>query len=346
MKNDFYGIVYSLKFKNENIDAAAGGGANIYLGDHYGNIAWMKYAGNIEKDFMWYFNESRKGEISLYGKINYKLSEKTSLFGDLQYRYIDYRMEGADDDLKDIGQNHNFGFFNPKAGIFYSLSHDQDAWLSFSVANREPTRADFKEASGDASATPKPETLYDTELGYSLRKSKSSFGANLYVMYYKDQLVPTGELSNVGYPITTNVAKSYRIGLELTAGISPAEFFSWDFTLTLSRNKIVDFVEYYTDYNTTDWTSEYLSKSHGDVDIAYSPSVICSGDMKFKISKSLSIHLISKYAGKQYFDNTMSEDRRIDPYFVNNIRLDYSPHLKNIKGFDFQLLLNNVFNAE
>jgi iron complex outermembrane receptor protein len=346
MKNDFYGLVYSFKYKNEKVDAAAGGGANLYLGDHFGDIIWMAYAGNNGNDYRWYFNESRKGEISLYGKINYKLTEMTSLFGDLQYRNINYKMSGVDDDLKDISQQHNFGFFNPKAGLFFSLSPDQDAWLSFSVANREPTRSDFKEASGDANATPKPETLYDTELGYSLRKSKSSFGANLYAMYYNNQLVPTGELSNVGYPITTNVAKSYRIGVELTAGIRPAEFFSWDFSLTLSRNKIADFVEYYTDYNTTDWTSEYLSKNHGDVDIAYSPSIICSGDLKFALSKSLSVHLISKYAGKQYFDNTMSDNRSIDPYFVNNVRFDYSPLVKNIKGLDFQFILNNIFNAE
>jgi iron complex outermembrane receptor protein len=346
MKNDFYGLVYSLKYKNERIDAAAGGGANLYLGDHFGDIIWTKNAGSMVEDYRWYFNESRKGELSLYGKISYQLSERTSLFGDLQYRYIDYEMEGFDDDLKDITQKHNFGFFNPKAGLFFSIKPDQDAWLSFSVANREPTRADFKEASGDDNATPKPETLYDTELGYTIRKSKSSFGANLYAMYYKDQLVPTGELSNVGYPITTNAAKSYRLGIELTAGIMPVEFFSWNVNLTLSRNKILDFIEYYTDYNTSDWTSEYLSKNHGDVDIAYSPSIICSGDMKFTLSKSLTVHLISKYAGKQYFDNTMSENRSIDPYFVNNVRLDYSPNLKKIKGLDIQLLLNNVLNAE
>ncbi len=346
LKNDFYGLVYSIKLKNEKIDAAAGGGANLYFGDHFGELVWMKYAGNTAKDYRWYFNESRKGEISFYGKMSYSLSEKTSLFGDLQYRYINYKMSGTDDDLKDITQQHNFGFFNPKAGLFFSVSPGQDLWLSFSVANREPTRADFKEASGDDSATPQPETLYDTELGYTLRKTKSTFGVNIYAMYYTDQLVPTGELSNVGYPISTNVAKSYRMGIELTAGIKPADFFSWDVNLTLSRNRIIGFVEYYTDYSTSDWTSEYLSKNHGDVDIAYSPSIIFSGDMKFALSKSLSIHLISKYAGKQYFDNTMSENRVIDPYFVNNVRLDYSPHLKNIRGLDIQFLLNNVLNAE
>ena len=149
MSNDFYGLVYSLKYKNERIDAVAGGGMNLYLGDHFGRIIWMRKAGNIEKDYQWYFNNSRKGEISLYGKLNYSLSDKISVFGDMQYRHILYRMEGVDDDLKDIGQEHSFGFFNPKAGVFFSITPNQDAYYSFSLANREPTRADYKEAAGD-----------------------------------------------------------------------------------------------------------------------------------------------------------------------------------------------------
>ena len=241
MSNDFYGLVYSLKYQKERIEATIGGGMNQYLGDHFGKIIWMKYAGNTEKDYQWYFNDSRKGEISLYGKVNYSLSEKTSIFGDLQYRHILYKMKGIDDDLKDIGQEHRFGFFNPKAGIFYSITPNQDAYFSFSVANREPTRTDFKEASGDPDAAPKPETLYDSEMGYKLRTGKASVGVNFYGMIYRDQLVPTGELSDVGYSIMTNVEKSYRMGLEITAGIKPADFIDWDMNLTLSRNRIKRF---------------------------------------------------------------------------------------------------------
>jgi iron complex outermembrane receptor protein len=166
LSNDFYGLVYSLKYRKESLEATVGGGMNQYIGDHFGNIIWMQYADNTEKNYQWYFNNSRKSEISLYGKINYSLSEKTSVFADVQYRHILYEMKGIEDDLKDIGQVHRFGFFNPKAGIFYSISPNQDAYFSFSVANREPTREDFRVASGDPGAAPKPETLYDSELGY------------------------------------------------------------------------------------------------------------------------------------------------------------------------------------
>jgi iron complex outermembrane recepter protein len=346
MSNYFYGAVYSLKYQDERLEAVLGGGLNLYNGDHYGRIIWMQTSGSTGKDHEWYFNEAKKGEMSFYGKVNYSLSDNTNLFGDLQYRFVNYKMSGIDDDLKDLGQKHNFGFFNPKAGLFHSLSSDQDVWLSFSVANREPTRSDFKEASGDPGATPKPETLYDTEAGYKLRRAKSSFSVNLYGMIYKDQLVPTGELSDVGYSIMTNVDKSYRMGAEISAGMKPATFIDWNLNLTLSRNKIVKYVEYYTEYNTSDWTSSYKSRSLGTVDIAYSPSVIFTSDLAFNLTKALDFHLISKYIGKQYFDNTMNSERTINPYFVNNARIDFTPHIKHTDNIEIQLLVNNLLNAK
>jgi iron complex outermembrane receptor protein len=345
MSNDFYGLVYSLKYRKEKIEATLGGGMNKYLGDYFGNIIWMQYAGTTEKDHQWYFNDSRKSEASIYGKVNYLLSEKATVFGDLQYRYILYELKGPDDNLKVLDQEHRYGFFNPKAGIFYSLTSGQDIYASFSVANREPTRTDFTEASGDPGASPKPETLYDTEMGYKLRTGKASLAVNFYGMIYRDQLVPTGELSNVGYSIMTNVDKSYRMGVELVAGLKPAEFIDWNVNLTLSRNRIKNFVEYYTDYNTSDGSSQYLSRYLGEVDIAYSPSVISSSDIGFRIHKGTEIHLISKYVGRQYVDNTMSPERMVDPYFVNNIRLDWEPAIKYIKELQLQILVNNIFNS-
>lgn len=345
MSNDFYGATYSLRYRKDRIEVVFGGGINTYLGDHFGRIIWMGVSGKTPKDYQWYFNDSRKGEQSFYGKINYSLTNKTSVFGDLQYRSVNYRLSGVDDDHKDIGQIHSFGFFNPKAGIFHSISSNQDAWLSFSVANREPVRSDFKEASGDFSATPKPETLYDTELGYKLRKEKSSFSLNLYNMTYRDQLVPTGQLSDVGYSIMTNVDKSYRMGAELSATLKPARSMGWNVNVTMSRNKILRFIEYYTDYNTSSWSSEYKSKNLGTVDIAYSPSAIITNEFIFTLLKDLDLHLISKYVGKQYFDNTMNVDRMIDPYLVNNIRLDFSPEIRHTDNVEIQLLVNNFLNA-
>jgi iron complex outermembrane receptor protein len=254
-------------------------------------------------------------------------------------------MSGIDDDLKDLSQQHTFHFFNPKAGLFFSLTPNQDAFFSFSVANREPTRTDFKEAAGDPQATPRHETLYDAETGYAIRAEEYSAEINIYGMFYSHQLVPTGELSNTGYSIMTNVENSYRIGAELNAGLKPFSFLEWNLNATLSRNKIKDFVEHYIDYNTTDWSQEYKSKSLGNTDIAYSPSITGSSDINFKILKNIEMHFISKFVGKQYFDNTMSSERMLDPYFVNNLRIDLEPEIPKIKSTQIQLLINNIFNS-
>jgi len=345
MKNEFSGLVWSLKYKKESLEAVIGGGANYYYGNHYGRIIWMRNAGNIETDYQYYLAHGAKGEISLYGKADYSINNKISLFGDLQFRYITYNINGIDDDLKVLNSDHNYGFFNPKAGIFFSINPHQDAYFSFSVANREPTRSDFTEAAGDPNATPKPETLYDSELGYKMRGNRYSLGISFYGMYYTDQLVPTGQLSSTGYSIMTNVANSSRLGAEFTASVKPADCISWDMSLTLSRNKIKNFTEYYTDYNTADNSEEYKSKNLGLVDIAYSPGLTGSSDMSFRIIKNLGIHLISKYVGGQYFDNTMSPDRKINPYFVNNLVASFNPPVKGLKNVEFQLLVNNIINT-
>jgi len=345
MSNDFYGLVWSLNYRKDKIDSKLGGGMNLYSGDHYGRIIWMRYPGLAESSYQWYFNNGEKKEASLYGKINYSLTDKLSAFGDLQYRHVNYSLRGEDDDLKNIGQTHSFHFFNPKAGLFLRLFPGQEAFLSLSVANREPTRTDFKEASGDSEATPKPERLYDIEAGYVVRSAKSSAGINLYGMLYRNQLVPTGELSNVGYSIMTNVEKSYRIGAELTAGFKPADFIGLDLNLTLSSNKIVDFVEHYIDYNTSDWSEEHRSLQLGKVDIAYSPSITGSSDLYANILPPLKLHFITKYVGKQYFDNTMNSERMLEPYMVSDIMIDFEPVIKNLRSAGIQLLVNNVFNA-
>lgn len=346
LSNDFYGLIYSLNYSNKKLEANFGGGLNTYSGDHYGRIIWMRSPGTTTMDHQWYLNKGEKNEMSFYGKMTYSLTQKLTLFGDLQYRFIKYDMKGPDDDLKDISQSHSYNFFNPKTGLFFSITPENEAYLSFSVANREPTRADFKEASGDPEAMPRPERLYDIEAGYKIRTGKSSFGINLYGMIYKDQLVPTGELSNVGYPITTNVGKSYRAGIEFIAGFVASQFIDWRFSLTLSKNKIPDFTEYYVDYNTSDGTSEYKSRVLGTVDIAYSPSATGSSDFTVSLNPALDFHLISKYVGKQYFDNTMNSERLIEPYFVNSARIDFEPVSGRLKGTGLQLLVNNIFNTK
>lgn len=169
-------------------------------------------------------------------------------------------------------------------------------------------------------------------------------GMNLYYMDYIDQLVPTGELSTDGYPIMTNVKRSYRSGMEFSLGFIPASFLQWQVNLTWSRNKIKDFVESYVDYDSQTWIGTPEYRELGDVDIAYSPSMISSSDLAFLPLKELEIHLISQYVGEQYFVNTMNDDMKLDPWLVNNLRIDYTLSLKKAGQLGLHLQVNNLFN--
>ncbi len=344
MSNDYIGMIYSVKYKVGIFEGAIGGTVNYFSGDHFGKIIWLESAVPGLDNYQWYSNAGDKGEASIYGKGEIMINDRLSVYGDVQYRFASYSMRGPDDDFKILDQDHLFNFFNPKAGLFYSINNKQNIYLSFSVGSREPTRSDYKEAAGDELSMPKPERLYDTELGYAFKNEKLSANANFYAMLYDDQLVPTGELSNTGYSIMTNVDKSYRIGAEFSAGIKPWKFLEWNMGTTLSSNKIIDFVEYYVDYNTSDWSKSYMSMERGKVDIAYSPGIISTSDINFIILNPLELHFVSKYVGRQYFDNTMSEDRMLEPYLVNNVNIDWNPGVKFAKNFMVRLAVNNILN--
>ncbi|MEZ5072079.1 MAG: TonB-dependent receptor [Bacteroidales bacterium] len=315
LDNDFLGSVFSLQYRNGGWSVIGGGGMNRYLGDHFGRIIWMRHAGNTEKDHEWYRNQGSKQDGNLYLKSTFSTSSGLTLFGDLQYRHVRYRMDGIDDDgyLRDLEQAHRFHFFNPKAGIQMQIDPVQHAYASLAIGHREPTRQNFKDATGDPDATPLAEELRDLELGYELRLPALALAANLYFMDYLNQLVPTGELSTDGYPVMSNVDRSYRTGLELSAGIEPLSFLQWNANLTLSRNRIRNFVESYVDYDTQTWEGTERTRDLGDTPLAYSPGVIGNSDLCLTVAGALNIHWISQYVGEQSIVNTGNPDMKIDP---------------------------------
>lgn len=347
LDNDFYGGVFSLIYTWDHMKLTGGGGINKYAGDHFGKLIWMRYAGDAEKEHEWYGNNAEKWDANLYLKSNYQVSRRLNLFADVQYRYVNYLMEGIDDDgyMRELDQEHIFNFFNPKLGAQLEINATQYAYASFSIGNREPTRQNFKDATGDPESTPSAERLRDLELGYSFSSPSLAAAINLYYMDYKNQLVPTGELSTDGYPIMTNVESSYRAGVELSFGIKPSSFLEWNANLTLSRNRIRNFVESYIDWDSNTWEGTESSRELGDVDIAYSPSVISSSDLVFHLAESMELHLISQYVSEQYFVNTMNENMKLDAWFVNNLRFDYSFPVKRLGVIGLQFQVNNLFNT-
>ena len=345
LDNLFYGVVWSLLKQGSVAEWTLGGALNRYDGDHFGNILWMEYPGNIIPGYEWYRNNGLKDEANIYGKVNTAVSATVNAFIDLQVRHIRYRFEGPDDDLRDLGGTHSFLFFNPKAGLFWSNGSGSEAFVSAAVAHREPTRADYKDAAGDPAATPGRERLTDFEGGYTFSRSGYALGVNLYYMWYRDQLVPTGKISTTGYPIMTNVPESYRTGVELSGSFKPSHAVSLKVNTTISRSRIREFRNYYYNYNTDDWSEEYLFADLGTVDIAYSPRVTGSAELEINPVKNLSFSMTGKYVGRQYFDNTMSPDRTIDPYFVSNLSASYGIKIRKEGELTVRFIVNNLFNT-
>lgn len=345
LDNLFYGAVFSLFKKGDRAEWTFGGAMNRYDGDHFGRLKWMEFPGNIPPDHEWYRNNGLKDEMNVYSKVNAEVSGSLNAFLDLQLRHISYLFDGPDDDMKDLSGSHRFLFFNPKAGLFWSNGSGSEAFVSAAVAHREPTRSDFKDAAGDPSATPGRERLTDFEGGYAFRTSSAALGVNLYYMVYRDQLVPTGKISNTGYPIMTNVPESYRAGVELSGSFRPSPMAAMKMNLTLSRSRINNFRNYFFNYNTDDWSEEYLYNDLGTVDIAYSPRVTGSAELEVNPAERLSLILTGKYVGKQYFDNTMSDDRALDPYFVSNLSAAYGFRIKKAGELTLRVAVNNLLNA-
>jgi len=342
LDNDFLGAALSFNFDNrKRVLLNIGTSFNYYDGDHFGEIIWARYAVNYDHNYRWYENKGKKYDFNIFVKLNYQLNEKISLYGDLQYRHIDYRVNGIDNDLRDITQTHSYNFINPKLGIAADINAANKLYFSLAVASREPNRSALIDAH-PGRPSPVPETLYDVETGYKFSSSKLLLEANLFYMYYRDQLVLTGKINDVGDPVMENVAKSFRAGLELSLGWKILKNLSWNTNVTLSRNIIRDFVSY-TD-NWDEWPTQIVD-SIGNTEIAFSPSVIFSSIIDYEIFKELHLALYSKYVGKQFIDNTQSDERCLDPYFVNDILISYSMYPKFMKELAFSLKFNNIFNV-
>jgi iron complex outermembrane receptor protein len=345
MDNDFYGITFSGNYNpGSKLKTTIGGAWSRYNGSHFGKIIWAEYAAGSTNEWNWYSNTGVKTDFNIYGKASYQIAGKVNLFADLQYRYVHYRMEGTLDDLRNVDQDHEFGFLNPKTGIFVDFSERHKAWGSFGIANREPSRNNYKDA--DPDHMPVPERLYDYELGYQLNLPDFTAGANLYYMDYRDQLVLTGEINNVGEAVMVNVPRSYRAGIEISAGADLFSKLQLTVTATFSRNRISGFTEYVDNYdslwNFTGQVSQYL----GETDLSFSPSVLCSGILTYKPIPSIFLTLNSRYVGKQFIDNTGNAERSLNAYFTQGFSAGYTFKPKFVKEIALTFTINNLFSSK
>ncbi len=340
LSNDFYGVTYSLNYNKQKINAVFGGGWNQYLGDHYGDIIWAKIVTFNSEKYRWYNGTGNKKDLNTFFKINYLLTNRLSLYADLQFRNINYIIGGFDDGLKNIAQNNKYNFFNPKAGLMYDLNEKQKVYASFGISQREPDRGNFTDA--DSGKTPKPEKLFDYEAGYEYRTSKFMFKGNIFYMNYVDQLILTGEINNVGSPVLTNVTKSYREGIELETGIQIIKKLNFYGNITFSRNIIPEFIDYTDNWDTWGQIADTLYNKT----ISFSPSLIANSVIDYEPIKNFNINFTTKYVSNQYIDNTQNTDRMLNAYLINNLSFSYSIKNKLFNEIILQFAINNLFDKK
>jgi iron complex outermembrane recepter protein len=332
LDNKFYGGTFSLNYDQGKTSFILGGAFNQY-GDaqHYGKILWGQYMGNVPTGYKYYTGDAEKNDFNIYAKWNYNVLEKLNVFADLQYRTVDYKTAGIEDGMVPYDIKDSFHFFNPKAGVSYTVSERDVLYSSYAIANREPNRTDYL----GGTEKPKHERLGNLELGWRRQATRYNLEVNYYLMTYTDQLVLTGRLDNVGNPIRANVGKSYRTGIELSGGIKLTERLVWQANATWSVNQNQDYV---VDPND-------LTKKKNTA-IILSPDWIAGSQVSWNAFRNFQATWLAKYVGKQYLDNTENEILTLDSYFVNDLRFNYRLPLQQVKRCELSLLVNNVFDVE
>lgn len=358
LDNHFFGGVVAAKYISEPVDIQFGGAANHYLGEHFGTLHYLEDTLILPVNYEYYRNNARKTDANIYAKANWRIinraQEQLSLYADLQYRYVRYERNGMnDEDMTDLPLEVDFHFFNPKAGLTYQNRGHLLA-ASFAIANREPSRNNYKEnvvydaSTGEYTGLPHAERLYDYELGYTYSHPHFAVGANLYFMDYDNQLVLTGEYNDVGAYKTKNVKDSYRMGAELTAGVKITDWLRWDANLVASRNKILNYHQYidlYDDQDNWNWVGQ--DSVVGTTTIAFSPSLTASSLFTFNVA-GFTATVQTGVVGKQYLDNTEDEQAMLRAYSTTNLNLQYLLPIANSQWPNIRLMcqINNIFNAK
>ncbi|NNC70342.1 MAG: TonB-dependent receptor, partial [Flavobacteriaceae bacterium] len=333
LDNDFYVANFNLNYKNDRLDIITGLSFSQYTGDHFGEVIWgSQLAENTNIRDRYYFSDAKKSDFSFFSKASVNLNEKWEAYLDLQGRFVNYATDGLTSSRVAIDIDKNFGFFNPKLGLTYTLNSKNSLYASYARAQREPNRSDFEE-----NPTIEPEKLNDFELGWRFKSAQIQLNTNIYYMAYKDQLVLTGAIDDVGARVRSNSDKSYRLGLEIDAALNISNKFSIRPNLAISENMNQDFV--------TLRDGELVNL--GNTQISFSPSLILGNAIIYQPTNNLEFALLSKYVGEQYMGNIDEESSKLASYFINDFNASYEIRPKKIfTSITLTALVNNIFNKE
>jgi len=337
LDNSFYGSTFSVQYNKLKTNFTIGGTLNNYQGKHFGKIISTTVPDDAAVNYIWYNVPANKKEFSIYAKWNQAINKNWQTFVDLQIRNVVYTINGFEQHPELMIKN-NYFFFNPKMGITYNYKNNK-LYFSYAHAAKEPNRDDFETSIKE---TPQPEKLHDFELGFEQNKNKYNWNIGIYYMLYKDQLVLTGKVNDVYAYTQTNIASSYRTGIEFDGNRKLNKWLSVNGNMNLSLNKINNFTEYIDNYD----DNTQLTKQYRRSDISFSPQMIGMVAFKIKPLKRTEINLNNKYVSKQYLDNTSNDERKLNAYFVQDIRIDYSKVLKKGTIISFFIQGNNIFSKK
>jgi len=337
LDNDFYVVNFNTNYKTEKLNFISGISYSNYTGDHFGEVIWgNNLTSNTTIRDRYYFSDATKNDFSVFSKATFAISEKLSGYVDLQGRFVSYQTAGLTSDRDVIDVDANFNFFNPKFGFTYKINSHNNLYTSFAVANKEPNRNDFE------NGVDTPETLNDLELGWRLNKENLTLNTNIYYMDYKNQLVLTGALDDVGQQIRATSGSSYRLGLEIDADIRLSNQFKIRPNASFSTNKNRDFF--------ITRNGNPTPQSLGETDISFSPDVVLGNMITYMPVKNLQFTFLSKYVGQQFmsnFSSAISDTDVLDNFFTSDVNVVYEIAPKSIfTSITFTALVNNIFNVE
>lgn len=346
MENHFGGLNATFRYATNRFNLLFGGSYSFYNSPHWGTLDWVEGLTPEEHRGRWYDNNVEKHDANLFAKVDWEVAHGLHLFGDLQYRWVNYHAWGTNDNydwttyvMQPISVDESYHFLNPHLGLNYTWQDRHNLYFSFAIAQKEPTRSDFTDRymfSSDWETLPSPETLYDYELGYRYTAPRLTLGLNLYYMDYYDQLVHTGMVNDSSDALNVNVPRSYRLGVEAQVAWQATRWLTLGGNATWSRNKIRDYVDLLSE-------SPTYGQNLGEMTISYSPDWVAGGFLDFHVAGFEAV-LRTSYVSKQYFTNTENEALTLDAYNFTNLDLAYTLQTKSIRSIRFGLTLYNLYN--
>ena len=337
-----YGLVWNANYKDDRWDIIGGLSLQNFDGNHFGYVTyaanpwvkqqliWMTHpeingaSADLDVNYQYYDSDAHKLDGNVFLKAAYHISDQWDVFADMQYRHVGYKTDGINDKFYDdesgyynqrLDINEKYDFLNPKAGFSWRLNGHR-VYGSLALSHREPERNNFTD--NGSYPAPKAESMMDYELGYTYDGGIWRVGANVYYMDYTDQFVQTGAVSDIGENLTTNIKDSYRLGVELQAGVDPTSWLTIEGNAALSKNRIKDFDEVVEDWDNGSQTIHYDNST-----LAFSPSAILNGFINLHY-KGWQAVWHTNYVSRQYLDNTENADRSLPCYSVSNASLSYT----------------------